>query len=265
MTAEYCRSMREILRGISWQSARENNDVENILQKFLVVDRLRGRLHYKYSFTLTPDTGLFKLVVRAPTGWPGSEGVTFLFSYRDLYMCGYQNNVTLHWHIYDDAILPGIDKPRDFPELFKILPFGGGYGAANNVGMVIVGLVGFASTCEVIANCNNRSQREIRIAMLRMAACISEPLRFPFWMKKIVKILYCGQAVTVDGSGDNQSGEFRQWSRRSRIIRKGEGRFEESESEEEEDDVSEDSSNDKEFPRYECYLKRGVLLSRPPV
>lgn len=284
--------MREVQRGVSWQSAKENSENEQIVEKITVMDRLRDRKHFKYRFTLTPNSGFFKLIIRAPKGWPDSddEGVTFLFSFRDLYLCGFQNKMTRLWHIYKDAILPGIDNPRSYPDLFKMLRFNGGYKVGlRDVGVIMIGVTGFLSTYDVIAHSDLRSLTEIQVALMRIAACFSEGLRFPMWLKKVVMVLQNGEATTVNGVGEgfDFSLEFRTWSQRSKIIRKGEERFEESESEEE-DNVPEHSDNGipyaednvpkdfedgdapnrsaKEFPTYECYLPLlGVLLSHTPV
>jgi hypothetical protein len=99
--------------------------------------------------------------------------------------------------VFQDAKIPGVSNPRDYPQIFTVLPFNGSY-RGKSVGGIEVGLEPLNNTYDVIRNFDQRSEKEVICALVRMAVSTSEPMRSPKWMTTLIKVYRSGNSRTVD-------------------------------------------------------------------
>ncbi|KAK3158313.1 hypothetical protein QOZ80_2AG0135510 [Eleusine coracana subsp. coracana] len=217
MARGFIRLMREAQAEVSRQSAREG--------------RVRVFQHGPYRIVLTPDTGFFAVLLRPGAG---GEVVKLLFSLKDLYLLGFLHNNFLY--VYNDSNLgPGIDI-HNHPSV-RVLGFNGRH-VESMFDQVHIDVNGLFETYRALLHRDQRTPRQIQVAMLRVIITVSEPMRFPRWLRAVFYIFRCFPSLLRDDPQLSMtppptvsrfeypfSDLFRQWSPRSRAVQRGEAAF----------------------------------------
>lgn len=165
--------------------------------------------------------------MRAPEGWvqlkPGQhdQGVTLLFSFKDLYLLGFlHNNI---WYVFDDADLGGSGHlEAQNKQHWTTLGFGGGYNNSDSFTAVSLGLLGLYYTHDSLSHYLDRKtkdqRQEIENALFRVIVVISEARRFPAWLAHLQAGFAAYESFVVDTPSMVFSLVFKKWSAISKRV-----------------------------------------------
>lgn len=185
-----------------------------------------GQSHYLHQ--TTDDIKFFKLVLQpddeALAVGQAIEGVTLVFSLKDLYLLGFLHNNT--WYVYSDARLdgsrhnePGNDKYWDK------LPFQGGYtkDMFTNIKVGAYQLnISHHALSQYLSRLKKGQQDEIQSALYRVIVVIAEAKRFPQWLRVLQKSFADKLPIIV---GPTFGYLFQNWKKTCKKVLKGPQEF----------------------------------------
>ncbi|VAH12695.1 unnamed protein product [Triticum turgidum subsp. durum] len=154
-----------------------------------------------------------------------------LYDASSMYKLGFSANVV--WHVFKDAILPGVEKQQEEKYNVERLDFDGSY---KDIGVdfreLITGFDGQLDTYKVLVDLAHATRKQIIKASCRNVVTISEPMRFPILFKLHVTNFQEGNLCAVldasvkkDETYRNISSHFNDWSNYSERCRKGRVQF----------------------------------------
>ncbi|KAM3406039.1 hypothetical protein ACQJBY_000220 [Aegilops geniculata] len=157
--------------------------------------------------------------------------VKLLYDASSMYKLGFSANVV--WHVFKDAILPGVEKQQEEKYNVERLDFDGSYkGIGVDYSNLITGFDGQLETYKVLVDLGHATRNQIIKASCRNVVTISEPMRFPILFKLHVTNFQEGNLCAVldapvkkDQTYRNISSHFNDWSNYSERCRKGREQF----------------------------------------
>lgn len=184
-----------------------------------------------------PTTHSYFIVAMLPPpdmeddGTPLDGEVELLFSADSMYNLGF--NVNDVWHVFGDAILPGVEPEHEERYNIKRLHIQGSYQSMGVEFMeLIVGFDGQLQTFKSVKDFRWATTRQISHLACRNVVTFSEPIRFPFLSKQHLTNFQQGNLcavldlpVKVDEPYRNVSFHFTNWSNYSDRCREGRGKF----------------------------------------
>lgn len=203
-----------IMKELAAQAAKEQDGVSQVL--VVNVD------NKEYRRQLTAEGGVFIVVVRSPGDWQAVPPIGLAFSFRDLYLLGYQaNGAGGIWRLYNDAYLIGTDAENpDNAAYWQYLDFGGGYN--EQLKRVLVGMQPMYHALWIL---NNPASGNIRLALVVYVFVISEAMRFTKWMRYLVSLLRRFGSESLVTPSRRLDTHFTAWSTLCKRIRRGPAAF----------------------------------------
>ena len=176
---------------------------------------------------LTPDAGFFAVRLRLPRDPKEVEnvvGVKLLFSFRNLYLLGFEHQNICY--VFRDAELgPGIDI--DTNPWLRRMRFKGAYRTDIHKKVHIAVEDLFQTYLTLFHMDENTPYDDIYNALYRIMVTVSEALRFVEWLRELIFIY---RLERINPSVDQDDGvkfsdHFHNWGNRSRAVREGEAAF----------------------------------------
>lgn len=134
-----------------------------------------------------PTTPSYFIIVMLPPPYieydkPLNGEVNLLFAANSMYHLGFSADDV--WHVFKDAILPGVEEENEAKYNIERLEFRGSY---QDIGMdykeLITGFDGQLDTYEVLVDLRRATRKQIVKVSCRNVVTFSEPMRFPFLFK----------------------------------------------------------------------------------